>query len=172
MNALGLPKHPKHTTHLGYYAHSFHPLLNPSLYLLSLFHSYKHTHILSLSLSLERGNAERYCIMPVYRQGVRTFTEIYFSMHCRTILCGNIYEYRYNSKYLGQVEAAGGTTIGKSRMGMKGKYGGYRETGSSRTRTNFDFALAPHSYYICLDIARRRNVATYAIYWWEQTEWE
>lgn len=31
--------------------------------------------------------------MSVYRQGPRTFTEIYFSMHHGTILCGNVYMY-------------------------------------------------------------------------------
>lgn len=113
--------------------------------------------------------------MSVYRQGPRTFTEIYFSMHHGTILCGNVYIYIYTHASMGEKESRKrgwkGTRIESLEARVfKKKKGEDRRLGvSPRTRwprgeNKSRFCVTLDTHYIFLNIARQdTRVITYVV---------
>lgn len=95
--------------------------------------------------------------MSVYRQGPRTFTEIYFSMRHETILSGNIYIYIYTRTNIkNEIERGGGKgkKVRETRMESlvvcsKRKRGwrlGFAALDGRMARTNFA-PLLPRARY-------------------------
>lgn len=102
--------------------------------------------------------------MSVYRQGPRTFTEIYFSMRHETILSGNIYIYIYTRTNIkNEIERGGGGSKGEREWRVWSSVRKGKEDGGSATldgrmaRTNFAPLLPRARYPLHLPEYRERR---------------